>query len=45
MTKKTLLSWSTGKDGARAFHVLRQDPEMDVVGLFTVIKDVPTPRD
>ena len=35
--KKTLLSWSTGKDSAWALHLLRQDPRIDLVGLFTVM--------
>jgi uncharacterized protein (TIGR00290 family) len=33
--KKTLLSWSSGKDSAWALHVLRQDPNIDLLGLFT----------
>jgi uncharacterized protein (TIGR00290 family) len=33
--KKTLLSWSSGKDSAWALHVLRQDPNVEVLGLFT----------
>jgi len=37
MKRKTLLSWSSGKDSAWAFHVLRQDPEIDLLGLFTVM--------
>ena len=35
--KKTLLSWSSGKDSAWALHVLRQDPEVAVTGLFCTI--------
>lgn len=34
MRKRTLLSWSSGKDSAWALHVLRQQPDVDVVGLF-----------
>jgi uncharacterized protein (TIGR00290 family) len=34
MKKKTLLSWSSGKDSAWALHVLRQQQELEVVGLF-----------
>ncbi|MBY5921593.1 adenine nucleotide alpha hydrolase [Ferrimonas balearica] len=34
---KTLLSWSSGKDSAWALHTLRQDPSIDVVGLFTTV--------
>jgi hypothetical protein len=37
MKKKTLLSWSSGKDSAWAIHLLRQDPTIDLRGLFTVI--------
>lgn len=38
MTKtKVLLSWSSGKDSAWALHRLRQDPDIEVVGLFTTL--------
>jgi uncharacterized protein (TIGR00290 family) len=37
MKKKTLLSWSSGKDSAWTLHLIRQDPEIEVVGLFTVM--------
>ncbi len=37
MKKKTLLSWSSGKDSAWALHVLRQQPDTEVVGLFCTI--------
>ncbi|MGA7158398.1 MAG: ATP-binding protein [Acidobacteriaceae bacterium] len=38
MSKKPiLLSWSGGKDSAWALHLLRQDPEFEVVGLLTTI--------
>lgn len=30
MKKKTLLSWSSGKDSAWALHVLRLDPAVEV---------------
>jgi uncharacterized protein (TIGR00290 family) len=33
--KKTLLSWSSGKDAAWALHVLRRDPDVEVVGLLS----------
>jgi uncharacterized protein (TIGR00290 family) len=33
--RRTLLSWSSGKDSAWALHVLRQQPDVDVVGLFS----------
>lgn len=34
---KMLLSWSSGKDSAWALHTLRQDPAIEVVGLFTTL--------
>jgi uncharacterized protein (TIGR00290 family) len=37
MKKKTLLSWSSGKDSAWALHRLRQDPETELLGLFTTL--------
>jgi diphthamide synthase (EF-2-diphthine--ammonia ligase) len=37
MIRKTLLSWSTGKDSAWALHRLRRDPEVEVVGLFSTV--------
>jgi len=37
MKKKTLLSWSTGKDGAFALYLLRESREFEVVGLFTTV--------
>jgi uncharacterized protein (TIGR00290 family) len=36
---KTLLSWSTGKDSAWSLHVLRQDPSVEVAGLFTTVNE------
>jgi uncharacterized protein (TIGR00290 family) len=35
--KKTLLSWSSGKDSAWALHRLRQNPGIELIGLFTAI--------
>ncbi|WP_421204479.1 ATP-binding protein [Aeromonas enteropelogenes] len=35
--KRVLLSWSSGKDCALALHRLRQDPAIEVVGLFTTL--------
>jgi uncharacterized protein (TIGR00290 family) len=35
--KKTLLSWSSGKDSAWALHLLRQDQRVELIGLFTVM--------
>lgn len=37
MKKKTLLSWSSGKDSAWALHLLRHDPGIELLGLFTVM--------
>lgn len=37
--KKTLLSWSSGKDSAFALHVLREQAEVEVVGLLTTINE------
>ena len=34
MKKKILLSWSSGKDSAWALHLLRQQQDLEVVGLF-----------
>jgi uncharacterized protein (TIGR00290 family) len=35
--KRTLVSWSSGKDSAWALHLLRQNPNVEVLGLFTVV--------
>jgi len=35
--KKTMLSWSSGKDSAWSLHMLRQDPDIVVDGLFCTI--------
>ncbi|MGA1795609.1 MAG: ATP-binding protein [bacterium] len=37
--KKTLLSWSSGKDSAWALYMLRQDPTVEVIGLFSVVNE------
>ena len=37
---RALLSWSSGKDGAWALHVLRQRGDVEVVGLLTTINRV-----
>ncbi len=37
MTTPVLVSWSGGKDAAWALHVLRQDNDVEVVGLVTTI--------
>ena len=39
MTKKILMSWSSGKDSAWALYCLQQNPEFEVVGLFTTVND------
>ena len=33
--RRVLLSWSSGKDSAWALHVLRQQPDVEIVGLLT----------
>ncbi len=35
--KRVMLAWSSGKDSAWALHVLRQDPEVEVIGLLTTL--------
>jgi uncharacterized protein (TIGR00290 family) len=35
--KRVLLSWSSGKDRAWALHLLRQQPEIEVVALLTTV--------
>ena len=35
MTKRVLLSWSSGKDSAWTLHKLQNDPDVEVVGLLT----------
>ena len=37
MKKKTLLSWSSGKDSAWSLYRLQQDPRIELVGLFSVM--------
>ncbi|HET9370193.1 MAG TPA: hypothetical protein VFO19_08085 [Vicinamibacterales bacterium] len=39
MTKRVLLSWSSGKDSAWALHVLRQDPTVEVRALLTTFNE------
>lgn len=36
---KTLLSWSSGKDSAWTLHLLKQDPEIELAGLFTTVNE------
>jgi len=33
--RRTLLSWSSGKDSAWSLHLLRRNPEYEIVGLLT----------
>src|SRR5436853_350751 len=40
MTKKTLLSWSSGKDSAWALHVLRQRSDLEIAGLMTTVNQL-----
>ncbi|MBY6094209.1 adenine nucleotide alpha hydrolase [Ferrimonas balearica] len=35
--RPTLLSWSSGKDSAWALHQLRQDPSVNLKGIFTTV--------
>jgi uncharacterized protein (TIGR00290 family) len=37
--KKTLVSWSSGKDSAWMLHVLKQDPAVEVGGLLTTMNE------
>jgi uncharacterized protein (TIGR00290 family) len=39
MAKRTLLSWSSGKDSAWALYLLRQNPGIELLGLFTVMNE------
>jgi uncharacterized protein (TIGR00290 family) len=37
--KRVLLSWSSGKDSAWTLHLLRQVPDVEVVGLLTTLNE------
>src|SRR5215475_15317685 len=39
MRKRVLLSWSSGKDSAWALRLLRQQSDVEVVGLLTTINE------
>lgn len=39
--KKVLLSWSSGKDSVWALHLLRQQPDIEVVALLTSFNSAP----
>lgn len=38
-TRRVLLSWSSGKDCAWTLHVLRQQPDVELVGLLTTFNE------
>ena len=37
MPQRVLLSWSSGKDSAWTLHVLRQAPNVEIIGLMTTV--------
>jgi uncharacterized protein (TIGR00290 family) len=37
--KRVALSWSTGKDSAWSLHLLRQDPNIEIVAIFTTLNE------
>lgn len=37
---RTLVSWSSGKDSAWMVHVLRQQPDIELVGLLTTVNEL-----
>jgi uncharacterized protein (TIGR00290 family) len=37
MSRRVLLSWSSGKDSAWTLHMLRKEPDTEVVGLLTTV--------
>jgi len=39
MTRKILLSWSSGKDSAWTLHVLQQQPDVEIAGLLTTFNE------
>jgi uncharacterized protein (TIGR00290 family) len=39
LKKKTLLSWSSGKDSAWSLFRLQRDPQIDLVGIFSVMNE------
>ena len=39
MARRVLLSWSSGKDSAWSLHVLRQQHDLEVVGLLTTFNE------
>jgi uncharacterized protein (TIGR00290 family) len=39
LPRKCALSWSSGKDSAWALHILRQNPEVEVIALVTTLNE------
>ncbi len=39
MRKRVLIAWSGGKDSAWTLHVLRQQPDVEIAGLFTTVHE------
>lgn len=39
MSRRVLLSWSSGKDSAWTLHILRQQPDVEIVGLLTAFNE------
>jgi len=39
MTKRVILSWSSGKDSAWSLYQLQQDPDVEIVGLLTTFNE------
>ena len=37
MPKRVLVAWSSGKDSAWSLHLLRKQPDIEIVGLFTTM--------
>ena len=37
MRSKSLMSWSSGKDGAWALHKLQHDSDVEIAGLFCTV--------
>src|SRR5438270_13088554 len=40
MRRKTLLSWSSGKDSAWALHILRQRSDLEIAGPMTTVNQL-----
>jgi len=37
--KRVALSWSSGKDSAWSLHLLKQDPQIEVIALLTTLNE------